>query len=151
VKPKLLFLVRVLLCSLGLFVIWHPISQGYLFLLKRIVALVNLSYALVDNGDLIFSKMSLYMIPFLSVIIITPHMPMLRRAWITGIGVLGAFGLDIIFIQYVISIKKPANIESQAIDVLFQCLKLVLPLLLWMIASPLRLFDPRIDDQAGKP
>ncbi len=120
-------------------------------MLKRIVALVNLSYALVDNGDLIFSKMSLYMIPFLSVIIITPHMPMLRRAWITGIGVLGAFGLDIIFIQYVISIKKPANIESQAIDVLFQCLKLVLPLLLWMIASPLRLFDPRIDDQAGKP
>jgi hypothetical protein len=136
VKPKLLFLAKVLLCSIGFFILWHPVSQGYTVILKRLVALVTSTYELSEEGDLLIYRMSLYMIPFLSLMVITPKIPLMKRAVIIGIGIVVFLVLDIIFIQYVILAEGATESSQNAADVLFQSLKLMLPLLLWIIANP---------------
>jgi hypothetical protein len=136
VKPKLLFLAKVLLCSTGLFLIWHPVSQGYLIILKRLVSLTASSYELSEKGDLLIYQMSLYMIPLLALMIITPNVPLMKRAGIAGIGIIVFLVLDITYIQYLIQAEGAAESSQNAVDVLFHSLKLLLPLLLWIIASP---------------
>jgi hypothetical protein len=136
VKPKLLFLTKVLLCSIGLFIIWHPVLQGYAAVLKRLMAFITSSYELSEEGDLLIYRMSLYMIPFLSLMVITPKISLMKRAVIIGIGIIVFLVLDIIFIQYVILVEGATESSQNAADVLFQSLKLMLPLLLWIIANP---------------
>lgn len=149
-KPKLLFLAKVFLCSLGLFVIWHPISQAYISVLKRIVALLTTTYELSAEGDLLIYKMSLYMIPFLSLMVITPKIPIAKRAAVMGIGILVSLVIDIIFIQYTIQSDGATNADQNTVDVLVQSLKLLLPLLLWLLVSP-SVFNPQIDEEADNP
>lgn len=148
-KPKLLFLAKVLLCSIGLFVIWNPISQGYIAVLKRIMALFTTAYELSTEGDLLIYKMSLYMIPFISLMVITPKIPLVKRAAVIGIGIVVSLVIDIVFIQYAIH-ADGATSDQNTVDVLVQSLKLLLPLLLWIIVSP-SVFNPQIDEQTDKP
>ncbi len=135
-KPRLLFLVKVLLCTAGLFIIWHPVAQVYTVVLKRLLALLTASYELSDEGDLLIYKMSLYMIPFLSLMVITPQIPLLRRAGMTLLGMVLFLVLDLVFIQYVILAEGAADSTQSSADVLFQSLKLLLPLLLWILSTP---------------
>lgn len=135
-KAKLLFPVKVLLCSAGLFILWHPVSQGYTVILKSLVRLITSTYELSEEGDLVIYRMSLYMIPFLSLMVMTPDIPPVRRATIIGIGIAVCLALDVTYIHYLIQAEGAPESSQNAADVLFQSLKLLLPLMLWIIASP---------------
>lgn len=135
-KPKLLFLAKVLICSIGLFVIWHPVSKGYTNILKRLVAFFTSTHELSEEGDLLIYRMSLYMIPFLSLMFITPKVPLMKRTSIIIFGIIIYLILDIIYIQYMIHAEWATESAQNSVDVLFQSLKLLLPLLLWIVANP---------------
>ncbi len=119
-------------------------------MLKRIVALLTTTYELSAEGDLLIYKMSLYMIPFLSLMVITPKIPIAKRAAVMGIGILVSLVIDIIFIQYTIQSDGATNADQNTVDVLVQSLKLLLPLLLWLLVSP-SVFNPQIDEEADNP
>ncbi len=135
-KLKLIFLVKVLLCSIGLYAIWSPISQGYEFILKELMTLFTTPRDLLNNILAYLSITSRWMIPFFSLMIATPNIPIMKRAEVTGIGIAVFFIIDCIFILYVVNLRNRINIDLQTVDCLHQCLKLLASLMLWIIANP---------------
>jgi hypothetical protein len=105
-------------------------------MLKGLVTLITSTYELSEGGDLLIYRMSLYMIPFLSLMVITPNIAPMRRAAIIGIGIIVCLVLDITYINYLIRAEGATESTQNAVDVLFQSLKLLLPLMLWIIANP---------------
>lgn len=85
-REKLLFIAKVSGYSLGLYAIWHPISQVYGFLLYH-----GLSNPYIK---------SLTLIPFISLIIATPKIKILKKAGIISIGVIVFLFIDFIAIQF---------------------------------------------------
>jgi hypothetical protein len=67
---------------------------------------------------------------------ITPKVPLMKRTSIIIFGIIIYLILDIIYIQYMIHAEWATESAQNSVDVLFQSLKLLLPLLLWIVANP---------------
>jgi hypothetical protein len=148
VKPNLLFLAKVLLCSIGLYVIWHPIAQVYTFFLKWLISLFVSVLSYPDELYVQIYGMSLYIIPFISLMLFTPNLPLKKRAGVIGSIIIVCLILDSTLLLYINHIKGEADSAQNWINVLFLSLKLILPLLLWIISSP-TFFKQLLEKKSG--
>lgn len=125
-KPKLLFLAKVLVYSLGLFALWHPISQVYVFILKQL-------YPLPVGAEEFLYRNSIYVIPFISLILATPKIPIMRKTGIIVIGMIVVLLIDFFPIQYVFYPEGESSVYVKYLGVIYLSFRWLLPLLLWIV------------------
>jgi len=133
VRLKLLFLAKVLGYSLGLFVLWNPISQAYIFILNELSVYLNPLRPMPTGSGEVLYKNSIYMIPFISLILATPKIPIVRRTGIIVIGMLVVLLIDFFSIQYVFYPEGKSSVYVKYLGFIYQSLKWLLPLLLWIL------------------
>ena len=122
-REKLLFIVKVLGYSLGLFILWHPISKVYRFFLE-----LGLSYNYVLSEKFPYVK-SLTLIPFISLIIATPKIKILKKAGIISIGVIVFLLIDF----FAIKLGMDNVYKSPTAFATYRIVKIFLPFLLWIV------------------
>jgi hypothetical protein len=109
------------------------------------MTLFTTAYKLSDEGDVQIYKMSLYLIPFFSLMLITPNIPLMKRVLVSGIGISIFLSLDIVLVQFIIHVDGESNLSDNSVDVLLQSLKLLLSPLLWIILT-----SPFLNSSAGR-
>ena len=135
-KVRLRFLGKLLAFSLALFVLWPYISPAYIHVLKRILKAASPLYTVMPEDESLFQKMSIYLVPFIVLVLSTPKITTGRKAEFIALGIFIFFVQDFIFFQYLISIEGDAAVPEQSLaDVIYQNVKLLLPFLLWIIMS----------------
>ena len=135
-KPKLLFLSKLLAYSLILFIFRRPLVLAYSWVLKKMISSLNSSYFFSPEIVSFIYAVSLTMIAFVSMVLSTPKVPLKRKAIIFGTGLVLFLMMDFVSIQYIVFPNSVAAVTdgSPAYE-LYLCSKLLLPVLLWLTMS----------------
>ena len=140
-REKLLFIAKVSGYSLGLFILWHPISKVYRFFLD-----LGLSHYVLSEK--FFYVKSLTLIPFISLVLATPNIKVLKKAGIIGIGV-----IVFLFIDFFAVKSGMENVQrNPTAFITYRIIKIFLPFLLWIIfCYPYLgdLFSPRMKEASA--
>lgn len=125
-RPKTLFLLKTLVSSLILFVIWPYVSKGYGFILINLLQAVDPHHPdLHANWPYIAS---LFVIPLIALTVSTPGLDLRKRAIILGVGVGSSISLDLIKLFYGIGDDGNYLVWYSA----YHTLKWLVPLLVWV-------------------
>ena len=123
-REKLLFIIKVIGYSLGLFILWHPISKVYGFFLD-----LGLSHYMLSEKFPYIKSLTL--IPFISLVIATPKIRILKKAGIISIGVAIFLVIDIFAVK-----SGMENVQrNPTAFITYRIIKIFLPFLLWIITS----------------
>ena len=132
-KVKLLFLLKLLVISLVLFVFLGWIEKSY-----KIILLLVLSFLLPSDQSAVFLDYASYLrlIPFLALMLATPKIKIARKVPVILIGLLIFITIDV---ASILAWGNFPNSESTAAHLIFSQIwkttgQWILPLLLWFIA-----------------
>ncbi len=134
-KEKLRFLIKLLLISIVLFAIWRPVSNGYIELLDKILRTWSSDYGLTANGRSNIYFFSLYLIPFISLVINTPGVTIRKKVAVIATGAVLSLAVDFIFVEYTIHANLPATRDVNGVQMLYTTVKLSILPMLWMLVS----------------
>lgn len=132
-KANYLFLLKLLGYSFLLFVLGHQFLRGYAASLADSLNVSDPRYHMPPNIEQFLYSSSITVIAFLSLVLSTPKIPILRKASFISIGVIVFFLTDVVFIQHIKGYLS-LNEDSLVFEV-YLCIKWLLPFILWMIAS----------------
>ena len=121
-REKLLFIAKVSGYSLGLFILWHPISKVYRFFLD--LGLSN--YMLSEK---FFYVKSLTLIPFISLVLATPNIKIVKKAGIISSGVIVFLLIDFLAVK----LGMDSVHRNPTAFITYRIVKIFLPFLLWII------------------
>lgn len=126
-RPKLLFLLKVLGISLLLFAVWQPLSKVYGGLLVIILEAYDPNY---DPSRIIREKWiytaSVFLVPLCSLTIATPQLRILTRLVVIGGGIVVSLILDYVKMRF--------GLAASYSYVVYFSLKWMSPLAIWVIA-----------------
>jgi hypothetical protein len=130
VLRALRFPLEALALSLALFLVWGPAAAGsYGNLLEIGLRLTSTGYEYVLQEEWL-RRNSLFLIPLLSLVLVTPKINWLRKTAAIAIGVLLLAGLDTLRIGMEIGATGPS-----ALYAVYHSGKIVIPLLVWLLAA----------------
>jgi hypothetical protein len=133
VKEKLLLLLKGAAYSLGLFILWHPISAAYGFILNLLLGQFHPFYSVLKRNEQFPYVESLLLIPFISLTMVTPKITSLKKAAATGIMIIAFLLID--FAAVLLAIDTISGNPSAFIT--YRSIKIVVPFLIWlMVSSP---------------
>ncbi|MBI4685331.1 MAG: hypothetical protein HY755_09040 [Nitrospirae bacterium] len=130
-RVKLLFLAKVLGYSLALFALWHPISNVYGFFLNLVLSRFYPLYYMLKPNEKFPYIASLTLIPFISLIIATPKMKLLKKAVIITTGTFVFLLIDFVAVQ--LEIDEISGNPTAFIT--YRSIKLFIPFLMWILTS----------------
>lgn len=125
-RPKTLFLLKALVSSLVLFVLWPYISKAYGFILVNLLQAFDPQHPELHEQWPYIS--SLFLIPLIALTISTPRLTLQRIAVILGIGVGSSVMLDLI--KLLCGIGDDGNYLVWYS--VYHTLKWLVPLLVWV-------------------
>ncbi len=125
-RPKTLFLLKTLVSSLVLFVIWPYVSKGYGSILINLLQAVDPYHPnLHENWPYISS---LFLIPLIALTLSTPRLGLYKTGIILGVGVGSSIILDLIKLLYGIGDDGNYLVWYS----IYHTLKWLVPLLVWV-------------------
>jgi len=138
-RKKLLFLSKLLLFSIAVFVLWQNIFlRLYCTSAKHSVDLLYRFLLDVPHGPKVLESTSYYLIPFLSLVLAKSGMSYLRKAKAVAVGLAAFFAFDfaLALLGFSTLIVEPPKTEMAStlapiLQVLYVTIELALPLLLW--------------------
>ena len=132
-RPRPLFFAKLLGYSLILLFLWPQISQVYLFLLKELIknsGSLKMFTEKVEKGY--FSTQSLYMVPFISLILSTSKMPHIRKAGAILFGVV-VFLVEDFAVFIFLAQDEVFSYDLFSLSAANTYFKVLAPFVLWMI------------------
>jgi hypothetical protein len=133
VKERLLLLLRGAGYSLGLFILWPPISTVYGFILNLLLSQFHPLYHLLKKNEQFPYLESLLLIPFIALTLVTPKISTLKKTVTIGITIAAFLLID--FVAILLAIDKISNHPSAFIA--YRSFKLFVPFVIWlMVSSP---------------
>jgi len=133
VKPKYLFLLKLLGYSLLFYILGHKLLQGYATSMTDGLNVSDSRYHLPADLDKMLYGYSMTIIAFLSLTLATPMIPILKRAGYIAIGMTAFVFSDFFFIQY---IKGDTGLTPDSVVYeVYLCVKWLLPFGLWIAMS----------------
>lgn len=132
-KPRYLFLLKLLGYSFILYIIGHKLLYAYASSIADGLTVQDLRYHLPPNIDKMIYGYSMTIIAFLSLTLATPKIPILKKAGFIAVRMAAFILSDFFFIQY---IKGDASLTPDSVVYeLYLCIKWLLPFLLWIVMS----------------
>lgn len=126
-RPRNLFLLKTLGYSLGLFVLWPPLSRIYGAVLDSVLrAFYPAHRTLIEKWPY---TASLFLIPLISLVLSTPKTVKKKKAVIIGAGILISFFLDFIKIRFGLGDNGNLLIGYSV----YHSMKWMMPLLVWIV------------------
>jgi hypothetical protein len=136
VRPKYLFLLRVLGCAVVLFIFAPQFKDSYASTLVKVTHFFNpQSPVPMVTINLIYGS-SLAYLTFLSLMLPTPAAGLIKRLYHIMIGSIVFLFADILLVQYGIFAGDSYSLGGDSIVLeLYLCCKWLLPFLLWVVLS----------------
>ena len=135
-KPKYLFLLRVLGCAVILFIFAPQFRDWYGPVLVQIANLFNPQSALPMVIINFIYGSSIAYLTFLSLMLATPAVGLVRRLVYIVIGTITFLCADMLLVQYGIFAEGRYPLDGDSIVLeLYLCFKWLLPFLLWVVLS----------------
>jgi hypothetical protein len=131
VKDSLLLLLKGAGYSLGLFILWHPISTVYGFILNLLLSQFHPLYYLLKRNEQFPYMESLPLIPFISLIVVTPKITSLKKAASIGIMVMASLLIDFTAVLFAID----TIYGNASAFITYRSIKMFVPFLIWLIVS----------------
>lgn len=132
-KPKYLFLLKLLGYSFILYIVGHKLLYAYASSMADGLNVSDTRYHLPPDIDKLLYGYSMTIIAFLSLALATPKIPSLKKASFIAIGMVAFFLTDFFFIQY---IKGDTSLTAESfVYELYLCFKWLMPFLLWIVMS----------------
>lgn len=132
-KPKYLFLLKLLGYSFLLYLVGHKLLQGYAASMTDGLNVQDPRYHLPADLDKMLYGYSMTIIAFLSLTLATPRIPILKRVSFIAAGIFAFLMSDFFFIQY---IKGDAGLTPDSVVYeVYLCIKWLLPFGLWIVMS----------------
>jgi hypothetical protein len=135
VKPKLLFVLKLLGFSAALFYFWHYISQVYINMLTWLLLHTSTFYGIAPKGRITLYNLSLTVIPFISLLLATPRLSVLRRISTIIIGLPFFMLADFLLLRRVANALVGGSYTESLIDIFFLSIKWALPCVIWIVSS----------------
>ena len=130
-REKLLLLLKGAGLSLCLFMLWHPISQVYGFILNLLLGQFHPLYHVLKRNEQFPYLESLLLIPFIALTLVTPKIDVLKKAVMISIMITASLGID--FIAIMSSADTISN--NPSVFITYRSIKMIVPFLLWVLVS----------------
>jgi hypothetical protein len=136
VRPRLLFLLKVLVLSGVLFIFRHPVLEAYAHLLEQIIKTLSPSYPFNPDTVRFLYESSMTMLTFVVLMLATPAVPPGRRIASTVLGVVLFIAADFFAVQYLVYPQRPNAFSGDTpVYELYLFMKWLMPFLVWIIST----------------
>lgn len=133
--PKTKFVLSFMPCSLALFTFRQQLFEGYTWFLQSCISFFNPSYLFHPEITALLYGYSMTMIAFISLVLSTPGVKLLKKAVVISSGLLLFLMLDFFAIQYIVFPQTGSSGEDSFGIEFYFALKWILPFTIWLFTA----------------